>query len=155
MSQAIEVETQSKQQGLTHRSGQRAARGTSREFAFDRRKQALDQSATPIESSRKRSSHLRSHSVDAPRFLSAFGRDHALRTELLSDILVIPLAVELGVGQHQADGRSFGSRFHDSGQIRAIVPRTASRDLRQHELLIQIHDDHPLQPCFHGSGFCP
>ena len=78
MPQAIEVETQSKQQGLAHLRGQRAARRTSRELAFDRRKQALDQSTTPVESLRKRSAHLGAHSAHAPGFLLTFGGNHAL-----------------------------------------------------------------------------
>jgi hypothetical protein len=44
---------------------------------------------------------------------------------------MIPLAVEFGVGQDQPDARLLGSRFDDRGQIRAIVPRAAARDLRQ------------------------
>jgi hypothetical protein len=43
--------------------------------------------------------------VDAPGFLSALGGDYTLRPELAPDEGVIPLAVELGVGQHQANGR--------------------------------------------------
>jgi hypothetical protein len=61
------------------------------------------------------------------------------------DLGVIALAVELGVGQHQADARLLGSRFDELSQIGTIVPRPASRDLRQHKLLIQIHHVHPLQ----------
>ncbi len=72
--------------------------------------------------------------------------------ELLPDIGVIPLAVELGVGQHQPNARLLGSRSDDHRQIRGVVPRAASRDLRQHELLIQIHCDHALQP---GQRFLP
>ena len=48
-----------------------------------------------------------------------------------------------------------GSRFDHRGQIRAVVPRTASRGLRQQELLIQIRHDHPLQPVPPRQGFLP
>ena len=37
MFQPIHIETQSEEQGLTHLHGQRATRGASREFSFDRR----------------------------------------------------------------------------------------------------------------------
>ena len=66
-------------------------------------------------------------------FLSPLGRNHALRAELLPDVGVIPLAVELGVGQHQPDpclleavsttAGKFAQSFH--GSRRAIC---ASRD---------------------------
>jgi hypothetical protein len=38
---------------------------------------------------------------------------------------VVSLAVELGVGQHQADGCLLGRRFDDRRQIRTVVPGTA------------------------------
>src|SRR5579863_3390452 len=107
MPQAIEVETQSEQRGLALLCVQRAAGGASRELALHRTEQALDQSTAAIEASRERSSHLGTHPVDAPGFLSALGGDHTLRPELATDVSVIPLAVELGVSQHQADTRLF------------------------------------------------
>ena len=129
MPQAIQIETQSKEQGLALLRAQGRTWCTGREFAFDRRKQTLDQSAAPANSSRECSTHLRTHSMDAPGFLSALGGDHTLRPELLSDVRMISLAVEFGIGQHQSDGRSLGSRCDDRGQIRAIVPRVAAREL--------------------------
>jgi hypothetical protein len=65
--------------------------------------------------------------------------------ELLPDISLVPLAVELGVGQHQSDRSFLSSCFHDRGQIRAVIPRTTSCGLRQQELLIQICHNRPLQ----------
>jgi hypothetical protein len=115
MPQAIEVETQTEQQGLTLLRAQRAAGRTSRELALYRTEQALDQSAAAIEPSRERLPHLGTNSVHSPRFLPAFGGDHALRPQLLADIGVIPLAVEFGVGQHQPDARLLGSRLDNSG----------------------------------------
>src|SRR5450759_4619948 len=98
MPQAIQIETQSEQQGLTLLRVQRAARSTGRELAFHRTEQALDQGSASVEPSRKCSSHFGAHSMDAPGFLSTLGRDHTLRPKLLPDVGVIPLAVELGVG---------------------------------------------------------
>src|ERR1700675_3473131 len=108
MPQAIQIETQSEQQGLTLLRAQRTAGRASGELALHRTEQTLDQSTAPVEPSWKCSPHLGTHSVDAPRFLAALGGDHALRPELAPDVGVISLAVELGVGQHQADARLLG-----------------------------------------------
>jgi len=155
MPQAIQIGAQSKQQSLPLLHAQRTTRRTSREFALYRTEQTLDQSATPIELPRKRPPHLGTNSAYAPGLHATLGGDHTLRPELLPDIGMIPLAVEFGVGQHQADARLLGSRFDRGGQIRAIVPRTTSRDLRQQELLIQIRHDHPFQPMSPGQWFLP
>src|ERR1700723_2498759 len=102
MPQAVQIETQSEQQGLTLLRAQRATRRTGRELAFYRTEKALDQGSAPVEPSRKGSPHLGAYSMNAPGFLSALGGDHALRPELFPDVGVIPFAVELGVGQHPA-----------------------------------------------------
>ena len=136
MFQAIQIETQSEQQGSALLCAQRTAWRMSRELALHRREQRFDQSPTPIEPLRECPADLGAHSVDPPRFLPPLGGDHMLRLELLPDIGVIPLAVEFGVGQHQSDAGLPGSGLDDGGQIRAVVPRAAPRELRQHELLI-------------------
>jgi hypothetical protein len=146
MPQAIQIETESEEQGLTLLSAQGTTWCTRRELALDRRKQTLEQSTAPVHSSWEFPTHLGTHSVAAPGFLAALGGDHALRPELLSDVSRISLAIEFGVGQHQPDARLLGSHLDDRGQIRAIVPRAAARDLRQQERLIQIRHDHPLPP---------
>jgi hypothetical protein len=105
MPQTIQIETQAEQQGLTHLGAQRTTGRASRELALHRTEQTLDQSTAAIKASRERPPHLGTHSVDAPGFLSALGGDYTLRPELAPDEGVIPLAVELGVGQHQANGR--------------------------------------------------
>ena len=93
--------------------------------------------------------------MDALGFLSTLGRDHTARPELLSDVGVIPLAVELGVCQHQPDARLLGSGLDGRWQIRTIIPRAASRDLRQQKLLIQVHHDYPFQPVRPRQRFLP
>jgi hypothetical protein len=93
--------------------------------------------------------------MNTPGFLSALGRDHTLRPELLPDVGVVPLAVKLDVGQHQPDARLLGSSFDYCGQTRSNVPRASSRDLRQQKLLIQIRHDHPLQPMSPRQRFLP
>jgi len=124
MTQAVNIETQPEQQSLTLLDAQRAAWGAGREVALHRTEQTLDQCATTIDPSRELLPHLGAHSMAAPGFLSTLGGDHAVCPELLSDVGMIPLAVELGVGQHQADARLLGSRFDHSGQIRAICDNT-------------------------------
>src|SRR5215469_4767919 len=99
MFQPVEIETQAEQQGLAYLHGQAAAWGASRELAFDRREDALDQSTTSVEPVRKRPPHFGTHSTNAPSFLSALGWDHVLSPELLTNIGMIPLAVEFGIGQ--------------------------------------------------------
>ena len=138
-----------------HLHGQRTARCACREFPFHGREQAFNQGAAPIDPLWKRTSHLRAHSVHAPGFLSALSGNHALLSEVLADVGMIALTVEFCIGQHQPDAGLFGSGFNDSRQIRAVVPRAAPRELRQHELLIQIHGDHPLQPVPPRQRFLP
>src|SRR5713101_3487828 len=89
------------------------------------------------------------------RFLPALGGNRTLRSELLPDVAVISLAVELGVGQSQHYYILLGNYFYQSEQLNAVVPRTVSRDLRQRNLLIQIRQDHPLQPMSPGQRFLP
>ena len=90
MLQVVQTETQAEQQSLTLLRMQRAARRTSRKLALHRTEQAFDQRSAPVEALRERPPHLRAHSVDAPRFHSALGGDHALRPELLPDVGMIP-----------------------------------------------------------------
>src|SRR5436309_229713 len=155
MFQPIQIETQSEQQGLTHLHTQRATWGASREFSFDRREQALDQGAAAVKPSWEGTSHLGTHSVYAPGFLPTLGGNHALRSETFANVGVIALAVELRVRQHQPDAGLLGSCVDDGRQIRAVVPRPSPRELRQHELLIQIHGHHPLQPVPPRQRFLP
>ena len=154
MFQAIQIETQSKQQSLTLLRAQRAARCTGRELAFDRTEQALDQRSAPVEPSWKCAPHLGAYPMDAPGFLSTLGQDHTLRPGLLPDMGMISLVVEFGVSHHHFDACSLGSC---SGErlIRAIIPRTLPRELRKRKLLIQIHGDDPLQPVPLGRRFLP
>jgi hypothetical protein len=85
MFQPIQIETQSEQQGLAHLRAQRSTRCASREFSFDRREQALDQGAATVKPSWKGTSHLGTHSVHAPGFLSALGGNDALRSKAFAD----------------------------------------------------------------------
>ena len=155
MFQTVQIEAQSEQQGLADLHAQRATRCACRELALYRTEQALDQGPEARKALRKCPPHLAAHSAHTPGFLPALGGDDALCPELLADISVIPLAVEFGVGQHQSDTRLLRSRSDNRRQIAAVVPRAAPRELRQHELLIQIHGDHPLQPVSPRQRFLP
>src|SRR6202049_434368 len=105
MFQAIQIETQTEQQGLTLLRAQRTARRTSRELALHRREQRFDQGPVPIEPLRERPPHLGAHSVHSPGFLPALSGDHTLRPELLPDIGVVALAIEFGSGNNYAHAR--------------------------------------------------
>ena len=155
MPQAVQVAAQAKQQGLANLHGQAAAWSACRELAFDRREDSLDQGTSPIELLRERPSHFCAHAVHAPGFLSTLGWNHASRSQPLTNVGGISLAVEFRVGQHHPNGRMLRSRFDHHGEIRAVVPRTAPGALRQQELLIQIGHDHPLQPMPPGQGLLP
>ena len=110
MPQAIQIETQSEQQGLTLLRAQRVARRTGRELALHRTEQALDQRSASVEASRECSSHFGAHSMDALRFLSTLGGNHTARPELFPDT-----AVEFGVGQHQPDARLLEAAWTTAG----------------------------------------
>jgi hypothetical protein len=155
MPQAVQVETQSEQQGLAHLHAERVTGRASRELALHRREHRFDQGAAPVELSRKSPPHFGTHPAHPPSLLPTLGRDRALGPAPPADRRVIPLAVELGVGQHQPDASLLGSGLHDNWQTRAVVPRTASRALREENLLIQIRHDHALQPVPPGQGFLP
>lgn len=59
------------------------------------------------------------------------------------------------VHQHQPDARLFRSCCDNLRHIRSVFPRTAPRELRQYELLIQIRGDHLLQPVRPRQRFLP
>ena len=146
MPQTIKVETQSEQQGLALLHGQQPAGRAGREFALHRREDALDQSTVPKEAARNCSPHFGSHPAHSPGFLPTLRRDHALRSEPLPVVGVVPLAVKFRIGQHQPDARLLRSRLHDSRQTRAVLPGAPPGHLCQHALPVQINHDDPLQP---------
>jgi hypothetical protein len=146
MPQAVKIETQSEQQGLAGLHRERATGCASRKLALHRREYRFDQGTAPIDLLRKRPPHFGTHSAHPPGSLPALGGDHTVGPESLPDVGVIPLAVELGIGQHQPDPPTPGSRFDHRRQTPAVVPWATSRSLREQQLLIQIHHDQPLQP---------
>src|SRR6266446_4705358 len=130
MFQPIQIETQSEQQGLAHLRGQGSTRCASREFSFDRREQGLDQGAATVKASWEGTSHLGAHTTQTPGFLSAFGGNHALRSEAFADVGMIAFAVELRVGQYQPDAGCSEAAATTAGKFAQSFhgPRRASCD---------------------------
>jgi hypothetical protein len=152
MPQAVKIVSQSEQQSLTALRRQAAARRTARQFAFGNREDGLDQGTTAILLAGKRRAHLRTNAVNGPGLLPPLRRDDTASMKLLANESVVPLGVELGIGQHAAD-RSMRMGFgYQSGQVGAIVPRGSACRLRQDELPLEVDDDQPLQPVPPGQG---
>jgi len=113
-----------------------------------------DPGVTPAGSLRKRSAHLGAHSVPAPSFLPTFGGDHALRTDSLPEIRVIPFSVEFRVGQHHPDACLLGSGLDHCCKF-AQSFRGPRRAIATTGIADQIRHDHPLQPKLPLPRFCP
>src|SRR5207245_895331 len=109
MFQAIQIETQAEQQGLTLLHGQAAARRPSRKLALDRGEDAFDQRATPIDSLGECPSHLRSHSVEMPCFLPPLRWNHTPCSQFAAYVGVIPLAAVFS-SAYRATGARFRRR---------------------------------------------
>ncbi len=146
MLQAVEVEAQPEQKGLTHLFLKRATGHPSRKLSLHGREKRFDESTAPIELLRKRPPHVGAYSAQALGFLPALGRNHAARSKSLPDESVVPLAVEFCVGQHQPDARLVGSGPDERTQTATVVPRAAPCAPREQTPLIQVHHDQPFQP---------
>ncbi len=126
MPQAIEVEGQAEQQGLTDLQRHAAARCFRRQLAFDHREDRLDLRPVSIQLTRERSVHL------VPDFSfrvapTARSGDHTVGPQSLRNVAVILLGVELGVGQHQADRQGAAGHIQQSGKSARVAPRTLPR----------------------------
>ena len=146
MPEAIQIVSQAEQQGLAALGEQAVAGSAARQFAFGNREDSLDQGTAAIFLARKIGTHLRTNAMKGPRLFPTLGGDNAEGMKLLTDKGMVALGVELGIGQHTADG-SLGMGLRDqSGQVGAIIPRSLTGRLRQDELPLQVHDGQPLQP---------
>jgi len=85
--------------------------------------------------------HTRRLATGAP-----FGRNDAVCLQLLAAEGMVAFGIELGVGQHAADGRVPLGASHQRGQHGAVVPRRLPRALSQNQLPFQIHYGQPPQP---------
>lgn len=144
MPEAIKVEAQAEQQRLLDLSAQAAARSARGQLAFDDRDHGLDLGALPIQPLRKSPPHLAAdaHSAAAP----ALGGNDAARAQLSTNMHMVLLGVELGVGQHQAQGRDALGRIDQPRKAATIAPRAGAGLLGEDDLLIHIGDQQPLQP---------
>ena len=146
MLQAIEIEAQPEQPGLALLQGHQAAGSANQAFALHRREDTFGPRRVLLESAPKRSPHLRTHPAYAPGFLPVLRWDHAPCPELLPGVGGVPLAVELGVGQHQSDASLLEGGLHENRQVRTVVPLAMPRHLCQQVLPVQVNHHDPLQP---------
>jgi hypothetical protein len=146
MPQAVKIVSQTQQQCLAALREQASAWSTTGQFALGNPEDSLDQGTAAIFLTRKIGTHLRTNAMNGPRLFPTLGGDDAEGMKLLTNKGVIPLGVELGIGQHTAD-RSLGMRLRDqAGQVGTVVPGGLTRRLRQNELPLQIDHRQPLQP---------
>src|SRR5215813_15018230 len=78
--------------------------------------------------------------MNLPRLFTAFGGNDAQSRKLLANQGVIAFGVELGIGQHAAEGSEGMDLRDQSGQAGAIVPRSLTCPPGQNELSLQVDD---------------
>ena len=125
MPQAVQIETQSEEQSLTLLCAQRTTGRAGRELTRLTELNMLsirDHDAGKAVSWEMFAASGRALHGCARSSSHAWRESTLFSPELLPDVGVIPLAIELGVGQHQPDPRLLGSRFDDRWQIGTIVP---------------------------------
>ncbi len=101
--QPIDVEGQPQQHGLPLLRLITPPRRFRRKLPFDRGKHALDLRPLRVLLAPCASPHLSTHAFILPRRFAAPGRDDALGTKHLPDVLMVALRVKLGVRKHQPD----------------------------------------------------
>jgi len=151
MLQAVKVEGQPERQGLADLREQATPGSAGRELPFGGGEDAFHQRPSPLERLGEVRAHLGADSVQVPNSFPASGRNHTLHPHLLADVAMVAFAVELGVGEHQADRGHVSRRLHQGRQVGTVVPRTAACALGQNELLIYIDHRQPLQPVSPGQ----
>ena len=121
----VDVVGQSQQKRLFALRCETSPRCFTGEFSFDCAKDALGLDALSIKLCGKVAPHLCSHSSKFPARLASLSRDNALGTELLADVLMVALAIELRIGQHQSDPlRAICDLIKQRWQCRAVVSRS-------------------------------
>src|SRR5260370_40837898 len=143
--QAIEVVSEAEEEGLANLRLQAAPRSARRKFAFNHRENGFDLGALPIVFPWKSPMHLVADGSlrNAP---ARVRRDDALRSPALPNVLVVGFRIELGIRQHQAEGRASSRRIHQPGQSPRVTPRPWARPLREQALLWQVPGGPPVQP---------
>jgi len=148
--QAVKIVSQAQQQCLAALRKQTAAGSTRGEFAFDGRKDGFHQGATAVQMSWEMAAHLGAYAVKVPGALAAFSGDDAASVESLANMGMVELAVELGIGQHQADGADRLGGIDQGAQVGAVVGGAGVGHLGQQELPLHVHRHQPLQPAAPG-----
>jgi len=121
--QQVDVVGHTQQHGLRVLRLSRTSRSLRQQLPLDCREDTLDLSALTVPLAREALSHLRPDAFDLPRRLPALRGDDAVSTDDLMDVEVVALTVELGIGQHQPDGRHLMGDADQGAQGRAVVVR--------------------------------
>src|SRR5439155_14373624 len=90
--------------------------------------------------------HLRTHSVKLPARLASFSRNDALRANLLTDVPVVALAVELGIGHNGSNGVGWKHFIEQRSQSGAVIDRSLVSLLRQDDAQTRIDSQEPFEP---------
>src|SRR5512140_1969983 len=90
--------------------------------------------------------HLRTHSVKLPAWLASFSRNDALRANLLTDVPVVALAVELGIGHNASNGVAWNHFIEQRSQGGAVIDRSLVSLLRQDNAQTRIDSQEPFEP---------
>ncbi len=144
MPQAVEVERKTEQECLANLNRQAASGGPRGEFAFYRGESGFDFDALAVGLRWKAAEHQIANFAVGDT--ATLGRDDALRSQTLPNVLMIGFGIELRICQHQADGRAAGGHIQQGRQKTHVRSRSLMGPLRQQNLLLHIHDDYPLQP---------
>src|SRR6266481_5068557 len=90
--------------------------------------------------------HLRTHSVKLPARLASFSRNDALRTNLLTDVPVVALAVELGIGHNGSNGVAWNHFIEQRSQGGTVIDWSLVSLLRQDNAQTRIDSQEPFEP---------
>jgi hypothetical protein len=98
-----------------------SAGGTAREFALHGREDTFDHEAFSMLLFWEVLAHFNAHSGCFATG-AVFGRDDALSLELLAAEGVVAFQIELGIGQHAADGSKLVRLAYQDRQCGTVVP---------------------------------
>ena len=90
--------------------------------------------------------------MNLPLRTAPLGWHNALRLQCLPNVLMVALAVELGIRQHQGDGRPWVSGVDQRAQDGAVVSRTTACGLGDNQSPVNIHSPRPFEPVAPGEA---
>ena len=85
-----------------------------------------------------------------PARLASFSRNDALRANLLTDVPVVALAVELGIGHNGSNGVGWNHFIEQRSQGGAIIDWSLVSLLRQDNAQTRIDSQEPFKPVTPG-----